>query len=85
MVPPQRSSSELDSFRSSLPVQEHQAEILQLIKENRVVLVVGATGSGKTTQVRQSDTQMFLHFSPEQIMSRTGWRYLHGTCYIQCP
>lgn len=59
VVPPQRSSSELDSFRSSLPVQEHQAEMLQLIKENRVVLVVGATGSGKTTQVHQIDTQLF--------------------------
>lgn len=55
VVPPQRSSSELDAFRCSLPVQEHKREILQLIRENRVVLVVGATGSGKTTQVGGSD------------------------------
>lgn len=51
VVPPQRSPSEHDAFRSSLPVQEHKQEILQLIRDNRVVLVVGATGSGKTTQV----------------------------------
>lgn len=55
VVPPQRSSSELDAFRCSLPVQEHKREILQLIRENRVVLVVGATGSGKTTQVGGSE------------------------------
>lgn len=51
MVPRKRSPSELDSFRRALPVYEHQEEIVQLIRENRVVLVVGETGSGKTTQV----------------------------------
>ncbi|XP_075935608.1 3'-5' RNA helicase YTHDC2 isoform X1 [Anarhichas minor] len=53
MVPRRRSPSELDSFRSSLPVHERQEEIIQLIRENRVVLVVGETGSGKTTQIPQ--------------------------------
>ncbi|XP_026152929.1 3'-5' RNA helicase YTHDC2 isoform X2 [Mastacembelus armatus] len=53
MVPQRRSPSELDSFRRSLPVHELQREIIQLIRENRVVLVVGETGSGKTTQIPQ--------------------------------
>uniref|UniRef100_A0A671VQR6 RNA helicase n=1 Tax=Sparus aurata TaxID=8175 RepID=A0A671VQR6_SPAAU len=53
MVPRRRSPSELDSFRRSLPVHERQGEIVQLIRENRVVLVVGETGSGKTTQIPQ--------------------------------
>ncbi|KAM6901867.1 3'-5' RNA helicase YTHDC2 isoform 2-T2 [Lycodopsis pacificus] len=53
MVPRRRSPSELDSFRSSLPIHERQEEIIQLIRENRVVLVVGETGSGKTTQIPQ--------------------------------
>eukprot|EP00066_Takifugu_rubripes_P013439 XP_011602705.1 PREDICTED: probable ATP-dependent RNA helicase YTHDC2 [Takifugu rubripes] len=53
VVPPQRGSSEHDAFRCSLPVQEHKQEIIKLIRENRVVLVVGATGSGKTTQIPQ--------------------------------
>uniref|UniRef100_A0A665VRT2 RNA helicase n=1 Tax=Echeneis naucrates TaxID=173247 RepID=A0A665VRT2_ECHNA len=53
MVPQQRRPSELDNFRCSLPVHERQEEIVQLIKGNRVVLVVGETGSGKTTQIPQ--------------------------------
>ncbi|KAL6097396.1 ythdc2 [Pungitius sinensis] len=53
MVPRRRNPSDLDSFRSSLPVHDRQGEIIQLIRENRVVLVVGETGSGKTTQIPQ--------------------------------
>ncbi|XP_070706567.1 3'-5' RNA helicase YTHDC2 isoform X2 [Pempheris klunzingeri] len=53
MVPQRRNPSELDSFRRSLHVHERQEEITQLIRENRVVLVVGETGSGKTTQIPQ--------------------------------
>ncbi|XP_068190442.1 3'-5' RNA helicase YTHDC2 isoform X2 [Antennarius striatus] len=53
MVPWSRSPSKLDGFRCSLPVHEHKEEILQLIRDNRVVLVVGETGSGKTTQIPQ--------------------------------
>nr|XP_046173076.1 3'-5' RNA helicase YTHDC2 isoform X1 [Oncorhynchus gorbuscha] len=52
-VPQKRGPSELDFFRSSLPVYERQEEIVQVIKDNRVVLVVGETGSGKTTQIPQ--------------------------------
>lgn len=51
MVPRMRSPSELDSFRRSLPVFDRQEEIVQLIRNNKVVLVLGETGSGKTTQV----------------------------------
>ncbi|XP_069370427.1 3'-5' RNA helicase YTHDC2 isoform X2 [Paralichthys olivaceus] len=52
-VPPSRNPSELDHFRRSLPIYESQEEIVQLIRANRVVLVVGETGSGKTTQIPQ--------------------------------
>ena len=38
--------------RRFLPVYGVREELLQVIRENQVVVVVGETGSGKTTQVR---------------------------------
>ncbi|XP_060769254.1 3'-5' RNA helicase YTHDC2 isoform X2 [Neoarius graeffei] len=52
-VPQRRGPSELECFRRALPVYERQEEIVTTIKENQVVLIVGETGSGKTTQIPQ--------------------------------
>lgn len=37
--------------RKLLPVYDVRDELLQVIRENQVVVIVGETGSGKTTQV----------------------------------
>lgn len=46
---PVTSSTSLNS--SELPIQKFRNEILYLIENNSVVIVVGETGSGKTTQI----------------------------------
>ncbi|XP_048148686.1 3'-5' RNA helicase YTHDC2-like isoform X4 [Corvus hawaiiensis] len=52
-VPVKRGESEFDSFRQSLPALEKQEEIVQTIKDNKIVLIIGETGLGKTTQIPQ--------------------------------
>ncbi|KAI0208497.1 3'-5' RNA helicase YTHDC2 [Lamellibrachia satsuma] len=52
-VPPPRGASDLSAFRLSLPVSQMKDVIVKAINDNRVVLVSGETGSGKTTQVPQ--------------------------------
>ena len=39
------------SYDDSLPVAKRRDELLELIKNNQVVIVAGETGSGKTTQI----------------------------------
>ncbi|XP_057317532.1 ATP-dependent RNA helicase A protein-like [Hydractinia symbiolongicarpus] len=39
--------------RKALPVYNHKEEILNIVRENQVVIIRGATGCGKTTQVPQ--------------------------------
>ncbi|KAG0339114.1 DEAH-box ATP-dependent RNA helicase prp43 [Podila horticola] len=39
--------------RRKLPVNKHRKEFLDLIQNNQVVILVGETGSGKTTQIPQ--------------------------------
>lgn len=52
--------------RASLPIAGLKNDILQLLKENNVVVVCGETGSGKTTQVF---THMFPLFLSKPYLS----------------
>ncbi len=53
-------SRTLQQQRQFLPVYDCREELLQVIRENQVVVVVGETGSGKTTQVLHPSTCIVL-------------------------
>lgn len=57
-----------------LPVTEHGEELVCAVRENRVVIVCGETGSGKTTQLPKiammagrGETGMIAHTQPRRI------------------
>ncbi|XP_073966930.1 3'-5' RNA helicase YTHDC2-like, partial [Choristoneura fumiferana] len=52
-VPNTTYNPELVKFREKLPVYEQRQELLNAITHNQVVIVAGATGCGKTTQLPQ--------------------------------
>jgi pre-mRNA-splicing factor ATP-dependent RNA helicase DHX38/PRP16 len=43
----------LKEQREYLPIYEVRDELVRLIRENKVLVIVGETGSGKTTQLTQ--------------------------------
>ncbi|CAN0843863.1 Probable pre-mRNA-splicing factor ATP-dependent RNA helicase DEAH5 [Linum grandiflorum] len=49
----QRSNLPLQEQRQSLPIYKLKKELLQAVHDNQVLVVIGETGSGKTTQVTQ--------------------------------
>ena len=51
--PPSNASSLVYEKRQNLPIFAFRDEILHKIKNNRILLISGSTGSGKTTQIPQ--------------------------------
>jgi ATP-dependent RNA helicase A len=49
--------------RQNLPVFNYRQQILEQIKQSNVILIRGATGCGKTTQVRRFNKTSFLYKS----------------------
>lgn len=43
----------MDETRKSLPIYQFREEIIQAVREHQVLIIVGETGSGKTTQLPQ--------------------------------
>ncbi|KAG8167717.1 hypothetical protein KVR01_003406 [Diaporthe batatas] len=48
-----RSNLSIKQQRESLPVFSFRSQLIQAIKDNQIMIVVGETGSGKTTQLPQ--------------------------------
>ena len=44
---------EMTKLRKSLPIYPYRNDILNALKENQILIVVGETGSGKSTQISQ--------------------------------
>ena len=66
------------SFSGELPVNARRAEIAEAISENRVIVVCGETGSGKTTQLPKiclesgrGITGLIGHTQPRRIAARS--------------
>ncbi|KAL1825372.1 hypothetical protein ACET3Z_012150 [Daucus carota] len=49
----QRSKLSIQDQRKSLPIYKLKKELVQAVHDNQVLVVIGETGSGKTTQVTQ--------------------------------
>jgi len=62
------------SYPEDLPVSARRSEILEAIKNNQVVVIAGATGSGKTTQIPKMCLELgrnsIAHTQPRRIAAR---------------
>lgn len=63
------------SYPAGLPVSQRRDDIVRAISENQVVIVAGATGSGKTTQIPKMLLELGYasigHTQPRRIAART--------------
>ncbi|MFS0913276.1 ATP-dependent RNA helicase HrpA [Microbacterium sp. 179-I 3D2 NHS] len=68
-------SSPVISYPPELPVSAARQEIADAIRENQVVIVAGATGSGKTTQLPKIALELgrtrIAHTQPRRLAART--------------
>ncbi|KAK6458305.1 P-loop containing nucleoside triphosphate hydrolase protein [Scheffersomyces xylosifermentans] len=49
----QKKAEELLEIRQQLPVYQHKEEIIDYVAQNQVTIIIGETGSGKSTQIPQ--------------------------------
>ncbi|KPI89222.1 putative DEAH-box RNA helicase [Leptomonas seymouri] len=60
----------LQQQRKSLPIYQMRSELLRCIRDHRVVIMVGETGSGKTTQLLQYLYEEGFHLGPKARKTR---------------
>ena len=49
----ERKAASIEETRKSLPIYAFRDELIEAIKEHQILIIVGETGSGKTTQIPQ--------------------------------
>jgi pre-mRNA-splicing factor ATP-dependent RNA helicase DHX16 len=49
----EKKAASIEETRKSLPIYQFRDEIIQAVQEHQVLIIVGETGSGKTTQIPQ--------------------------------
>ncbi|CAI2371503.1 unnamed protein product [Moneuplotes crassus] len=54
-------SQSMREQKEGLPIYQLKADLIQAINDNRILVVIGETGSGKTTQMTQYMVEMGLH------------------------
>lgn len=66
------------TFSDTLPINQKQTEIANLIRDNQVIVIAGETGSGKTTQIPKiclalglGNKGLIAHTQPRRIAART--------------
>jgi len=63
------------NYPAQLPVVERRQEILDAIEANQVIVLAGATGSGKTTQLPKMCLELgrksIAHTQPRRIAARS--------------
>lgn len=52
-IPPYNFNPQLQQTRANLPIAAFRNEVLNAIEHNQIMVIVGETGSGKTTQIPQ--------------------------------
>ncbi|CCW67056.1 unnamed protein product [Phytomonas sp. Hart1] len=68
----QKSHEQLQAQRCALPIYGVRAELLQLIKDHQVIVLVGETGSGKSTQLLQYLYEEGFHLSQRKETTDSG-------------
>lgn len=56
-----RTSNTIQQQKESLPIYQLKDQLMRAIDNNRILIVIGETGSGKTTQMTQYMVEMGLH------------------------
>ena len=56
----------------SLPIREYADKIVKAVQANPVTIIIGETGSGKTTQIAQVRLELLLFANSRSVLVKCG-------------